>query len=481
MALDANIRGVVTGLGAEVNASNQLKVVLETDAATNPANVGAVRLLSENDSGSVTGTPKLRAPETSGDYRLRVGVDSVWDEESFNYVAQNFNKHKVIVNTLTATYAGGFLNTNGLGVTTTATGVQFQTYRHFALQGAGAIYVEVAMTLSNAPVTNWNLDFGLFLPAAASTSIPLDGVYFRYNSAGLVGVLNNNGTETTTSALAFSPVVNKVNKYNITITTTDVEFWIDDILYATVSKPVGTGSTFYGGSNPFAIRHHHTGVTSAIIQAKFANYAIGYADMDNVRLWASNKAGQGLSSANYPSGTAGGTSNTTVGAAPALSTLTASTAPVINRLGGDFLFAAPAGSESDYPIFAFINPVPTTGLTGRNLVIRGVWIDTWNQIVAVGATPTIMQWSVAVGSTATTLATVDGAATRLPKRNHIGVQYFPAASPVGFLGNHIDANYDAPLVVEPGCIFHVILKVPVGLATATETFRGAVGVNAYWE
>jgi hypothetical protein len=481
MALDANIRGVTTGLGAEVNASNQLKVVLETDSATNPSNVGNVIFVSENDNGSITGTPKLHSPETSGDYRLRVGVDSVWDEEAFNYVVQNQNKHKILVNTLTITYASGFLNTNGLGVTTTATGVQFQTYRHFALQGAGAIYVEAAMALSNAPVTNWNLDFGLFLPAAASTSIPLDGVYFRFNSAGLVGVLNNNGTETTTSALAFAPVVNQVYKYNITITTTDVEFWIDDTLYATVTRPIGTGSTFYGGAAPFALRHHHTGVTSGVIQAKFANYAIGYADMDNVRLWASNKAGQGLSGVNYPSGTAGATSNATLNAAPASSTLTASTAPAINRLGGDFLFPAPAGSESDYPIFAFLNPAPTTGITGRNLVVRGVWIDTWNQVVAVGATPTIMQWTVAVGSTATTLATTDGAVSRLPKRNAIGVQYFPAAAAIGFLGNRIDANYDAPLVVEPGCVFHVILKVPVGLATATETFRGVIGVNAYWE
>ena len=481
MALDANIRGVSTGLGAEVNASNQLKVVLETDAATNPSNVGNVIFVSENDNGSITGTPKLHSPETSGDYRLRVGVDSVWDEEAFNYVAQNFNKHKITVNTLTATYASGFLNTNGLGVTTTATGVQFQTYRHFALQGAGAIYVETALALSNAPVTNWTLDFGLFLPATASTSIPLDGVYFRYNSAGLVGVLNNNGTETTTAALTFSPTINKVYKYNITITSSDVEFWIDDVLYATVTRPVGTGSTFYGGSNPFAIRHHHTGVTSGIIQAKLANYTIGYADMDNVRLWASNKSGQGLSGVSYPSGTAGATNNTALGAAPGLSTLTASTAPVINKLGGDFIFAAPAGAESDYPIFAFINPVPTTGLTGRNLVVRGVWVDSWNQVVAVGATPTIMQWSVAVGSTAASLATVDGAATRLPKRVHLGVQYYPAAAAIGFTPARIDANFDAPLVVEPGCVFHVILKVPVGLATATETFRGAVGVNAYWE
>ena len=44
MALDSKIVGAVTGTGADVNASNQLKVALRTDAATNPENVGGNRI-----------------------------------------------------------------------------------------------------------------------------------------------------------------------------------------------------------------------------------------------------------------------------------------------------------------------------------------------------------------------------------------------------------------------------------------------------
>lgn len=481
MAMDSNIIGALGGTGADVNASRQLKIVPETDAATNPGNVGGFRMFSENDPGDITGTAHIVSPETSSDYRLRVGVDSVWDDDNFNYTAQNFNKHKYTSNTLTMTWAGGFLNTNGGSVTTTGTGCQLQTYRHFPLQGGGDIYCEVAMAPCNAPVTNWNLDFGQFLPGAASTNTPLDGVYFRINSGGVFGVINVNGTEVPTGAFTFTPAINRVYKYNISLSDSQIEFWIDDVLYASADKSIGTGSVMYAGSAPFAIRHHHTGVTSAVIQAKFANYTIGIADMDNVRLWASNKAGQGLSAVQTPSGGAAGqTANNVNSTVPATATLS-NTAAGYATLGGKFLFAAVVGAETDYALFAFLNPVPTVNLTGRNLVIRGVWIDSYNAVVAVATTPTILEWSLGVGSTAVSLATADAAATRSPKRLALGVQSFLVGALAGAPAERVDINLDAPVVVEPGCYAHIILRVPYGTATATELFRGLVGFNAYWE
>lgn len=470
MALD------VTNTG-NLDAGGNIKTALPLA----PGFMGGVRLFSENDPGDVTGAPYLKSPETSPDFRLRVGVDSVWDDENFNYTAQNFNKHKYTSNTLTMTWAGGFLNTNGASVTTTGTGCQFQTYRSFPLQGAGAIYCETAMALSNTPVANWTLDFGMFLPASVSTSVPLDGVYFRINSSGVFGVVNNNGTESSTPAFTFTPIINQTYKYNVTINDGDVEFWIDDVLYGSKLKPLNAGSVMYAGSNPFAVRHHHTGVTSAVIQAKFANYTISMSDMDNVRLWASSKVGSGLSGLQYASGGAAGmTSNNVNVTAPAAATLANATAGYAT-LGGKFQFAAVAGAETDYALFAFLNPAQTTGITGRNLVIRGIWIDTINAVVAVATTPTVLEWSAATGSTAVTLLTVDGAATRLPKRIALGVQTFVVGSLAGAQSPRVDVNLDAPIVVEPGTYFHIILRIPYGTATATEVFRGQVGVNSYWE
>jgi len=469
--------GSNTAGSPNVDAGYNLNVAL----SNTPEFIGGVRLFSENDPGTITGVPFIKSPETSPDFRLRAGIDSVWDDDNFNYVAQNFNKHKYTSNTLTMTWAGGFLNTNGTNVTTTGTGCQLQTYRHFPIQGGGGIYFEQAVALSNNPVTNWVLDFGGFLPAAASTSIPLDGSYFRINSTGVLGVINVNGVESTTSAFTFSPVINTVYKYNITLSDTEVEFWINDILYGTLPKPVATGSVLYAGSVPWAVRHHHTGTTSAVINARIANYTVSMQDMDNVRLWATNKAGQGLSAVQTPSGGAAGqTSNNVNSTVPATATLS-NTAAGYATLGGRFLFAAVAGAETDYALFAYLNPVPTTGITGRNLVIRGVWVETYNAVVAVATTPTVLEWTLGVGSTAVSLATADAAATRSPKRISLGSQSFLVGALAGSNSERVDINLDAPVVVEPGTYAHIILRVPYGTATATELFRGQVGINAYWE
>ena len=192
-------------------------------------------------------------------------------------------------------------------------------------------------------------------------------------------------------------------------------------------------------------------------------------------------AGQGCSGLMYPSGMAAGmTSNNVNSTVPATAALS-NTAASYTTLGGKFVFAAVAGAETDYALFAFLNPIPTTSITGRNLVIRGAWIDTYNAVVAVATTPTVLEWSMAVSSTAVTLATTDGAATRLPKRIALGVQSFVVGALAGQAAPRIDVNLDAPVVVEPGTYLHIILRMPYGTATATELFRGQVGINAYWE
>ena len=462
---------------ANVDAGFNLQVALPLA----PAYMGGVRMFSENDPGTVTGSPYVKSPETSTDYRLRVGTDSVWDTEQFNYVAQNTTKHKYTSSTLTMTWAAGALNTNGGSVTTTGTACQIQTYRHFPLLGAGATYFETTMALSNAMPANVNLDFGGFTPGATGLIVPTDGVYFRVNSGGIFGVLNSNGTETLTSAFTFVQAINVFDKFTIVSTQSEVEFWIDDVLMAHVDRQAGNSQPHYAASVPFAIRHHHTGVAGAVVQAKFGGYSVTLGDMDTDRPWAAAMAGQGMSAIQGASGhTQGQTANNVNSTVPATAALS-NTAASYATLGGRFLFAAVLGAETDYALFAYLNPIPTTGITGRNLVIRGVWIETFNAVVAVATTPTVLEWTLGAGSTAVTLVTADGAATRAPRRLALGSQSFTVGALAGANSERVDINLDAPVVVEPGTYLHIILRVPYGTATATELFRGFVGFNAYWE
>lgn len=471
MALDAHI------VGTNLDTDGNIKVALPLT----PAKIGGVRLFSENDPGLVSGVPLLRSPEVSMDYRLRTGTDSIWDNEVFNYVAQNIGKFKYSSATMTMTWAGGALNTNGAGIVTTGTGAVIQTYRHFPLLGSGVVYVDTTMCLSNIMPVNVNIDFGLF-STAGGTSTPSDGVYFRINSSGIMGVVNNAGTEQTTAPLAFTQEINKFANFVISISQGTVEFWINNVLMGSLNRAIGAGQVISAGALPFSIRHHNIGVAGAAVQGKFASYSVSEGDIDTNRLWATTMAGQALSGIQGASGNGSGaqTANNANSAAPATATLS-NTAAGYATLGGKFVFAAPAGAETDYALFGYLNPVPTTAITGRNLVIRGVWIDTFNAVVAVATTPTVLEWSVAVGSTAVSLATTDGSSTRAPRRLALGVQSFTVGALAGAPAERVDINLDAPVVVEPGCYVHVILRVPYGTATATELFRGHVGFNCYWE
>lgn len=73
MALDSNIVGALSGTGADVTASRQLKVILPTGAT--PSEMAGMAMFSENDDGSVTGTRYVYSPETDEDYRLAMLQD----------------------------------------------------------------------------------------------------------------------------------------------------------------------------------------------------------------------------------------------------------------------------------------------------------------------------------------------------------------------------------------------------------------------
>ena len=475
----ASIQGGSSTVGvANVDSDFNLKVTLPTSDTF----AGKVRIMSENDPGAILGVPYLKSPETSSDYRLRVGVDSLFDNDFFNYAAQNTSKHKYSNTTMTITWGGGFLTTNGASITTTTTAAILQTYRYFPVFTAAATYCHSSFALSNQPSTNTIIDIGLFTPNAANPYAPNDGVFFRITSAGIYGVVNINGSESTTSALPFTFVDNEVNEYVIVINQHDVEFWINDELYAEITTPTGAGSPSYAGSLPFAVRHAITGgAAGTVLQLKLANYHISLGDFAHNRLWPTVQVGMGGSSIQGQSGgTQGQTTNYANSAAPASATLS-NTAAGYATLGGQFQFAAVAGAETDFALFAYLNPIPTTAITGKNLIIRGIWIQSYNSVVAVATTATVLQWSLGVSSTAVSLATAEAAAARARRVIPLGIQSFPVGAAVGALAAEIDVNLDAPLTVEPGTYVHIILKVPIGTATATEIFRGIVGINGYWE
>jgi hypothetical protein len=182
-------------------------------------------------------------------------------------------------------------------------------------------------------------------------------------------------------------------------------------------------------------------------------------------------SGIGLNSLTSPTAytQAANWANSTVPANATLANITAS----YTTLGGQFRFAATAGAETDYCLFGWQNPSPYT------FYCTGIRIgEVRNEIVAVAGTASVLEWGASFGSSAASLAT---AGTYPPIRIALGQQSFPIAAAIAAIVPAIDWRTGTPMAVQPSRFLDIILRLPIGTATATEFFRGSVVVDGFFE
>jgi len=490
------VEGNTSGNVAEVNASNQIKTVLETNVASNPGNVGAVRIFSESDPGVVTGAATLLSPEVSGDYRLRVGQDVLLDTDTFNYTSQNTGRYRYVFTTLTMSQNANSLQTNNGGITTINMAAAFRTWQTFSLLGQQTpLTVEFSAAITAAIATNSTVDFGLFITTGPDTSpyVPADGVYFRITSAGVFGVVNN-GSETLTSAFttngvtAFTPTINQVYQFVIAITERQVQFWIDDVLYANITTPVGLGQPFQSASLPMQIRHAIGGTAaSAAFSLRFYDFSVQLGDLPQYPVETiAVRQGGSLQIQNGGTAATGQLSTYALGAAPSAVTLTASTAPATNTLGGLFLLpTAITAGESDYPLFAWSNPAATILAPGKIFMCTGFIVSEALVSTVLAGGPIAICYAIGFGSTAASLATTESASfatgtTKIARKYPMGVQGFAVTAAAGTVVAGFQRDFSsAPIPVNPGEILHCIIRA-IGTSTTGGAIRGGVTFVGYF-
>lgn len=480
--MSVKITDNVDASGLGINTDHEAKVALTTDV-TKAGNAAIAAEL--NQAGSGVGR-LVRPADISIDYRMRTGVDSILFADTFNHGQVNVSKYKVVNTTATNALSGGRWVLNSGNSVTSGQGTQIQTWAHFKLFLSYPLYADFEAQLAQLPQTNNVIEMGL--GHISGVTAPTDGVFFRYNASGaLLGVISNNGAETTVALTAaatpFVPAPAIMNHYLIAVHNDRTEFWIDDVLYGAITTPAAVGSPTLSMSLPLAMRIYNSGTVTTAQRLEVSNVSITAGDLNANRLWPTVMGVSGNSAINIPDSVAAGqTANYANSAAPASATLS-NTAAGYATLGGQFQFAAVAGAETDYALFAYQVPAASPTVPGKNLIVRGVRIETYNTGAAVATTATVLQWGIGVGQTAVTMATTDSATTgaRAARRVAFGVQSFPVGAAIGAVAAPIDVNLDAPVVVEPGCYFHVLLKMPIGTATASQIIRGVVFVNAYFE
>ena len=480
-----NLRVNTPGFGAD-------GVPLGGGAAAGPA------MFSEVDTGEATGTRIVLSPEVDNDYRLRVAHDNLLDSETFNYTSQNTGKHSHAFTTLTATVSAAGLLTNSGNITTLNTGMSFGTFAEFATQGTQTIVCETTVSFTAQPNANTIIDFGLFRRGASTAFAPTDGAYFRMTASGLQGVVNNNGTETTTATFpdalgagTWTYANNENHTYLIQMSNRAVEFWIDDVLYGRIVTPVGYGYPVKSATLPWSIRHAIVGgAAGAATQALFTDYRVlnrGAAFTDDLGVVGNRVFGsyQGLSG-----GTMGSLANYANSANPTPAVMTNTTAALGTGLGGQFWETATLAVNTDGILCSYQVPAGSATVPGRRLKITGVTLSAYVQSAITGG-PLIQQFSLAFGHTAVSLATSEAASftnntTKAPRRVPLAaftqqVTAAQAASTIVSQPGGAGTDFtNSPIYVNPGEFVAITCK-KVGTAITAGVIGYVVRFDYSWE
>lgn len=443
--------------------------------------------LCENDAGSLTGTILRTTPEVDADFRLRVSQDIILDEEVFNYTAQNTGKHSYLTTTMTNAWTAGQLTTNSGSITTTTTGTVFATYAFFPMIGTQTLSAEFEIAFSAQPTTNSFIEFGVGIPGAATVA-PTDGIFLRLTSAGLNLVASSNGTETVSGPFPLSNGTgtwvytnNKRYQFIIYINGTSAQAWVDDgsgaVLLGQTMLPTAQGRMALASSGQCFLKHRITGgAAGGVLQALLGAY--------NIRIGGSNVSTIPSSQGNRTYGSYQGLSGGTMGqlasyanstnptaAAPSNTALTAN---LPNGLGGQGAVTAAVAAATDGIWGSYQVPAGTVNISGRRLVIRGVRIDAVNIGAAVATTATTIQFCLAFGHTAVSLATAEAVAAKAPRRLAIGFMTWPVGAAIGAQpqnGPIFFVTGDAPIYVNPGEFVQLVGKFLVGTATASQVIE----------
>ena len=434
--MSLKIVGNSSGNIAEVNASNQLKVTTETNVEANPGNVGAVRAFSENDPGDVTGSAYLKSAETSPDYRLRVGLDTIKFNYTFNATTQNTGIWKHAFTTMTMTQASGFLNVNAAGTSTVSANYAYlQTWKYFPVIATAPLSVEVTASLTTTALqANEVYQFGLGVAQAAAD--PVDGAWIELTSAGLYGVIRyNSGTATKLLLTATPRTLGKNNKYVMVIGEREIEFWIDDVYYGELTMPAGQSQPFLNASLPFFVEKYNSGTVGASPSSilKIGDVAVTLMDIVTNKTWSNQMAGLGLTAQGLDGGTMGSNSFFTNSALPttALPANTALTANLPTGLGGGRGLATLWNvAATDMVMTQATNPVGSVNQTARAMYITGVKISTVTASAALTAPAAGTHsfiWGIYWGSTAVSLVQAETGSfatgtTKAFRRKFLGTQ-----------------------------------------------------------
>lgn len=445
---------------------------------------GTVSLRNSVDAG-VAQPVELRdlygnAAQFADDGRIDTGRDvAIWQDRFVGTAVAAHNKWNQSILTQTTTVGAGAATLNASAITTINTYSNLQSLAKFRGYMDGDLYFHGRARPVNLPQTNATAELGF--GNALTNATPTDGAFFRWTaSGGFECVINRGGAETSVAMTA--PAANVYSNFSVKI---DAEAMT--CRWYTPSSGAETRAVLNLDSGAPSAFSEAPGILMRVVNGAVApalapQLVVGIVEANNKTLdlvrtpgMLSTVSGQ---SAVFTPTTGAQATNHTNSTSPTSATLS-NTAAGYTTLGGRWQFAAPAGAVTDFALFGYQVP------TSYRLIVTGVAISSCNNGAAVATTPTELDWSAGVQSTAVSLATADAIAaapTSAPRRITLGHQSFVVGAAVGACVPDLVRDFSqAPLVVDSGRFFHVIVQVPVGTATVSQVIRGDVTVAGYFE
>lgn len=480
----AGIANVDTTFNLQTNQPYTTPAGTEVGGGTDVAGFSAA--LSESDSGSITGTRRVFAMETTADYRLRVGTDTTMFNEYFPWTVLNSSLWTAPATTSVITVTNGLLNLNSAWTTGSGAVARVSSYRHFPIYTSYSTAPSIQFQFSAVPVSNMVHEWGFGI--ATGVAAPTEGIFMRISATGeLRAVVNNNGTESQSDPLDFNTLIGVATTRTLLIygNTNEVVFWIDNICVATIHRQTAAGSVTQSQQLPILFRSYNNATVTGTPQImKIGGVNISLSDMMQAKAWSHVMAWGGGMSYQWQTGQTLGTtalySNNLAAGAGAVMTNT--TAALGSGLGGQFSALPTLAISTDGILQSYQVPLGTSAAPWKTLYITGVSIYGAVTTALVGnTTPVNYAMSLAFGHNAVSLATTTTATSKAPVRKPLGFMAFGAAATVGTLGVEIEKDFDrAPIVIQPWEFIQVVAK-NLGAVTTTGVITFMVDFEGYWE
>lgn len=373
----------------------------------------------------------------------------------------------------TITTAAGIQMNNAGAVTANAYTI-LTTRKHFIMPMRGPVLMRLRGRLLKGS-TNSFVDFGFGNPATNVASA--FGAFFIFGSDGsLRPAYFYNGTPVTGSDFSASIDSPKVYIWDVIVHDDALQFVVQDQATGTIitdqSIKLDTASLrrFSVGSRlPAFVRVANTAVAPATASQFFiGDWYVGLMDAQLNRSWQDTQSGLQMSLTQNPL-TGVQLEAYANSAEPASAALSNTVAGYPGVIGGRYQFAAPAGAVTDFCLFSYQVP------SGYQAKIYGMAIALKVLGAASATSPTLLEWGINVNAASANLSTAGGV------RKSLGNQSIPVATPIGGAVSPLIRTFAVPLTCEGGLFVNVMVRIPVGTATASEILGGTVDFDGYFE